>query len=286
MTQEEHTKTWKANVQAKAHEIKNLMTEVLSLLPNAADERHKAIFQEKLQLVTTKCEAMHHMFGSNLIPPPLREITQKLQHWKSNLTDGNCTRRIAELLQPIGSINGEEEDDQDSFLAILEKHRKDETLQECLDKLIEALEKLLIEGDESLNAQAARELQRVLDELKKRKGKSLPDLQPWIDFALGYAGSLADQHTGTLLGSLLAGVVIAAKNSQVRLDLLFQESHLEYLKGLKLVGQAKLEAAFEKKLKAASVEDITKALASSGGLKSLPAPPQLLALAPSSEKSV
>jgi hypothetical protein len=249
-------------------------------LPNAADERHKEVFEEKLQCVTRKCEAMHDMFGANLVPKPLREITQKLQHWRSNLTDGGCTRRIAELLGPISSINGEEEEDADSFVAIFEKHREDKTLQDCLDELIKALEKLLTEGDETLNAQAARELQRVLEELKKRKGKSLPDLQPWVDYALTSIATLADFYHGTPVATLIFGALIAAKNSQVRLDHLFRDSTREYFESLKLTRQAKWEEDFQAKLKAASVEEITKALESRGGLKSLPAPAEGLALLP------
>lgn len=279
---EENIRTYRANVQAKAQEIRDLVTEVFSLLPNAADERQKEIFQEKLQQVTRKCEFMHEMFGTNLVPKPLREITQKLQHWRLNLTDGGCIRRIAELLGPISSINGEEED-ADSFVAIFEKHREDKTLQDCLDELIKALEKLLTEGDETLNAQAARELQRVLDQLKKRKGKSLPDLQPWVDYALTSIATLADFYHGTPVATLIFGALIAAKNSQVRLDHLFRDSAREYFESLKLTRQAKWEENFQAKLKAASVAEITKALESPGGLKSLPDPSGNLALPPSPE---
>lgn len=286
MTPEEHMKSWRNNIKAKAQEIQQILNEVFGLLPMAADEKKKPKFEERLLVVTNKAKAMHDIYGPNLAPQNLQELTQLLSQWKTNLQDPNLTRRIAELWQPIGKLNGEEEGtDELSFSAILEKHKQDETLQKCLQELILSLEKLLEEGDDTLTKQAATELERILTELKKRKDQSLFDIQPWIEFALVSTGAIFDHYTGTPIATIAAAAVFAAKESQIRVNDLFRLAHHEYIESLRLKGRAKWESIFGQKLKHATLEDIQKALETPDGLKSLPEP-ERLALPPApAEKS-
>ena len=274
MPPEEHTEAWRTNVKAKAQEIQQILNEVISLLPMVSDEKRKPKFDERLQTVTAKANAMHDLYGPNLAPKNLQELTQLLSQWKTNLQEPNLTRRIAELWQPIGKLNGEEEETELSFSSILEKHKEDETLQKCLEELISALEKLLAEGDETVSSQAGKELERILQELKKRKDQSLFDIQPWIEFALVSTGAIFDHFTGTPLATIAAAAVIAAKESQIRVSELFRQAHHEYIESLKLKGQAKWESIFGQKLKAATVDEIKKALKSPSGLKGLPELPE------------
>ncbi|MDD5198199.1 MAG: hypothetical protein PHC88_00220 [Terrimicrobiaceae bacterium] len=284
MTPEEHTEAWRNNIKSKAQEIQGLLNEVIGLLPMVADEKRKSKFEERLQTVTAKARAMHDLYGPNLAPQTLQELTHSLTQWKSNLQDHNVTRKIAELWQPIGKLNGEEEISNElSFSAILEKHNRDGTLQKCLEELISSLEKLLAAGDDTLTKQAATELERILAELKKRKNESLFDIQPWIEFALVSTGAIVDHYTGTPIATIAAAALVAAKESQIQVNNLFTLAYHEYVESLKMKGQAKWEGIFGKKLKGASLEDIQKAIQSPDGLKSLPEP-DTLALPPASSE--
>lgn len=285
MTPEEHTEAWRTNVKAKAQEIQKILNEVLTLLPQASDAKQKPKFEARLQTVTAKAMAMHDLYGPNLAPKELQKLTELLAHWKNNLTDPNVIRSIVELYRPIGEIDGNEETDELSFSAILEKHKQDETLQKCLEELIASLEKLLEEGDDTLTKQAATELERILSELKKRKDQSLFDIQPWIEFALVSTGAIVDHHTGTPIATIAAAAVVAAKESQIRVNDLFRLAHHEYIESLKLKGQAKWESIFGQKLHAATLEEIQKALESPEGLKSLPEPERLALPPVPAEKS-
>jgi len=286
MTPEEHTEAWRNNIKAKAQEIQQILNQVLTLLPQAADAKQKPRFEERLLTVTAKGNAMLDLYGPNLAPKPLQKLTELLAHWKSNLTDPNVIRKIVELYRPIGEIDGNEETDELSFSAILEKHKQDETLHKCMEELIASLEKLLEEGDDTLTKQTATELERILTELKKRKDQSLFDIQPWLEFALVSTGAIVDQYTGTAIATVAAAAVVAAKESQIRVGNLFRQAHHEYIASLKLKGQAKWESLFGQKLKTATIEEIQNALQTPAGLKGLPEHPERPALTPASTKEL
>lgn len=269
MTVESHSEAWRNNVRSKAKEIQNILNEVLGLLPLSADEKRKPKFEERLQTLTAKCTAMHDLYGPGLAPHDLTELTQQLGQWKTNLQNPDLTRRIAELWKPIGKLDGNEKLDEFSFTVILEKYKQDERLQECLEKLIAALEELLAEGDETLTSQGAKELTRVLDELKKRKAQSLFDLRPWVEFALVSTGAVVDQFTGTPLATIAAAAVIAAKESQIRVGELFGNAYDDFIMSLQLKGHAKWESLFGSNLKEATAEEIQEAIESPAGLKNL-----------------
>ena len=131
-----NTDAWRKNVQEKSTEIQNLIKEVFSLLPNCGSETQKAQFQEKMGTLIEKTKAFHHLYGSNLIPYPLLELTNALGQWQGNLTRSDYTLKIASLFTPVGTLVDYEEPET-SFTSILNKHREDETLQGYLSKLTE-----------------------------------------------------------------------------------------------------------------------------------------------------
>jgi len=264
-----NTEAWRNNVQEKSKEIQTLIKGVFALLPNCEANAQKAQFQEKLGLLTEKAKAFHYLYGSSLIPVPLRELTNTLTQWQGNLNHADYTLKIANLFDPVGTLVDYEEPET-SFTSILDKHRDDETLQGYLSNLIDEIRRILEIGDEQLSKQAGDDLQEILKEIEKRRRQSPIDLSPWVEFALVTLGCIADVSSGAPLGTIAAAALIAAKNSNARLGELVQMTMKEYLDSIKIRASEKLLGPMRRKLLNASVEQIEKAVLVQGGLSLLP----------------
>lgn len=263
---------WRTNIKTKGSEIQSLIDQVLAKLPSAADPTNRSNFDGLLNSTIIKCKAMHDLFGPNQIPGPLSHLTNELVAWQQNLQQATHLKRIIGLYEPIGQINGDEEEATPSFTSILEKHREDQTLQEFLAELIAALEQLIADGDDILTKQAADELERILVEIRKRKGQSLPDLVPWVEFAIVSTGAVIDLYVGSPIATIAGSAIIAAKKSQTRIQDLFALAHTEFIESLLLKGREKFDSEFGKRLIAASSKTIEIAIESADGLKNLPHP--------------
>lgn len=264
--------TWRTNIKAKGTEIQGLIDQVLRHLPSA-DPGNRDKFNELLSSTIQKCKAMHDLFGPNLVPGPLSHLTQELTSWQKNLREPTHIKRIIGFYEPIGKINGNEDEETPSFTSILEKHREDNSLQEFLAELIAALEQLLAEGDDILTNQAASELQRILNEIRKRQKMSLADLLPWVEFAMTSAGAVIDACYGTPIATIAINAILTGKKTQTRIRELFKIAHTEFIDSLNLKGRAKYEGEFGRAIIEASTETIEAAVREPGGLKTLPAPP-------------
>jgi len=262
---------WRANIKAKGKEIQSLIDQVLRHLPSA-DPGNQDNFNKLLSTTIQKCKAMHDLFGPNLIPDPLSHLTQELNAWQKNLHEPTHIKRIIGLYDPIGKINGNEEEETASFTSILEKHREDNTLQEFLAELISALEELLAEGDDILTNQAANELQRILNEIRKRQKMSLADLLPWVEFAMTSAGAVIDTWSGNPIATIAINAILSAKKTQTRIRELFKIAHTEFIDSLNLKGRAKYEGEFGRAIIDATITSIEEAVKEPEGLKKLPAP--------------
>lgn len=258
--------TWRTNIKSKGQEIQSLIDQLLSVLPDPAN-RHR--FNELLAKTITRCEVMHDLFGPNQVPGTLSHITGQLKAWKNNLNAVTHLKNIVALQKSIGLINGDDEAEISSFTSILEKHREDETLQKFLTDLIAALEALIADGDDVFTKQIVDELDRILNEIRKRKGLSLPDLKPWVDFAIVSTGAIVDSFTGNPIATVAAGAIVAAKSSQIRIQTLFALAQTEFIESLQLKGRKKFEGEFGKSLIEAPLELIEVAIQSPEGLKSL-----------------
>lgn len=261
--------TWHANIKAKGKEIQGLIDQLLRHLP-ATDASKQDKFNKLLISTLQKCKDMHGLFGPNLIPGPLTHLTNELTQWQNNLHEPTHLKRIIGLYEPIGKINGTEEETITSFTAIFEKHREDESLQEFLAELIATLEQLLNEGDDILTKQAANELERILREIQKRKNLSLPDLKPWVEFAIVSAGAIVDHYVGSPIATIAGSAMIAAKNSQIRINELASLAYLEFLDSLELKNSEKYKGDFAKRLISAPIEAITAATQNPSGINYLP----------------
>lgn len=262
---------WRSNINAKGQEIQSLIDQVLHHLP-ANDANNRERFNTLLSTTIQKCDNMHGLFGPNLIPAPLAQLTQTLKSWQKNLNEPKHIKRIVGLYDPIGKINGNEDEDSPSFTSILEKHREDNTLQEFLAELIAALEQLLADGDDILTNQAASELQRILNEIRKRQKMSLADLLPWVEFAMTSVGAMIDTWTGTPIASIAINATLTAKKTQTRIKELFTIARTDFINSLHLKGRAKYEGPFGRALIESSTEAIEAAIKEPGGLKLLPEP--------------
>lgn len=265
---EVHSENWRKNIQAKAKELQIQLDEVLGLLPSANDPGHAELFQQKISKLIEMSEALHEFFAKNLIPESLKDFTRTLQSWRSALHSAEQTRKIAGLYRSIGKL-GRESADESSFTTILNKHLEDADLQGYLEALIVAIERLLIEGDESLTKQMADELQVILDEIRRRRSQSLPDLEPWVEWALISLGSIFDSITDLPIGAIAASGVLAAKKSNVRIRELFKVAHREHLESLLLKGRSKFWSPLRRKLLDSTTGEIEAALRDGGGLASL-----------------
>lgn len=262
---------WHSNMRAKGNEIQSLIDQVLRHLPSD-DPGNRKKFNELLSTTIQKCKAMHDLFGPNLIPGPLAHLTSELEAWQKNLREPTHLKRIIGLYDPIGKINGTDGADTPSFTSILEKHREDQTLQECLTELISALEQLLADGDAILTNQAAVELERILKEIRIRKKTSIADLLPWVEFALTSAGAVIDTCYGTPVASIAINATLTAKKTQSCIRKLVKVAYSEFIDSLNLKGKAKFDGEFARAIVAAPIESIEAAVKEQGGLKRLPAP--------------
>ena len=205
------------------------------------------------------------------MPEPLLALTSTLSSWRGNLRDSGLLLKIANLYDPIGKL-GKPDQQERGFTAIFNEHKEDQTLQEYLAELIAALEQILAEGGDILTKQAADELQRILDEIRKRQKQSLPDLDPWIECALVSLAGVVDYTFGMPLATIVAAGIIAAKKSKTRIIDLYDCAQKEYWESLHLKGGPKFSSPLKAKLVNASVEEIQAALQTPKGLYQLPDP--------------
>ncbi len=257
MKPQDHTDAWRKNVRTKAQEIQQQLTQVISLLPHAHAHIDTPTFHNHLSTVIAKCESMHTLFGENMAPTTLRELTKSLTRWKDNLTSAQLTIEIARLHTAIGKLDGATEPDDLSFTAIFEKHLKDDTLQQYLHELISELKNLLDVGDDTLTNQTAKELELILRELTNRKQQSLFDIQPWIEFAAATLVATIDACTGTPAATIVSAALVAAKKSYTRVKELSSDAYAEYRRTVNLRSHSKLKGDIRPWLLTAPLDDVT-----------------------------
>ena len=266
---EENNKAWKQNLHGKCQEIKHLIDECLKLLPDAKSPAKKDEFIQKLSLTQSKTSATCHLFASNLVPSALASLVQTLKQLENNVGNPSHIRNLVLLQAQLDQIPNEGHAEI-SFTKILDKHKDDEELQKHLDGLIQALEKLLDEGDDELSNQVATRLSKILSEIERRRKQTLFDLDPWVEWALISLGSIYDSYSGLPLGATIATGLLAAKKSKVRISDLVRSAKSEYFTSLDLKEFSPEAEKTRNPLLQTSVQELEDALKPCrGGIKAL-----------------
>jgi hypothetical protein len=177
---------WKANLQKKVEQLQHVLLNFLTTREDKdADEANRQLAGLKM------------MFSDSQLPPAVRVLENALTQFRNAKHQPQYLLGVMRAYEQLPSVAKFSEVESRSFDDIFESYKTDGELQSLVNELVALLEKILSEADDLLTAHIARELQIILEQLKKRDRRSLYELQSWIDLSVRALIVVAETYTGT-----------------------------------------------------------------------------------------
>jgi hypothetical protein len=227
-----HQDTWAKNVEAKVNEVlaacRNLITKEVPQNQNALEFR-KACYE----CVNEELRSLSSMFGKDLQPPEIEKLRSHASHFIHNREHRAAFANVLASMNKLTAIFSTESQ-LISMHDIFENHKSDEELNELIDHLISALEKVIEEGDAHMTARVERDLQRLLEQIKGRSRLSIFEIGALAEVIGRMALEFAGQKMGFPAGSMLMDVAKASWKVRERVIRNFQDGQNEFIRLLEI----------------------------------------------------
>lgn len=190
MVNSEH---WKLTIKEKIDRLQLLTTKYLSAI--YIHEKKPQAFSASSQEIDDLLSGLRGLFSPNTLPS---EITQFSSLWNLHKADRFDGARLQQLILSQSKISSMkiEEEDIISFENIFLKYKSEEKLNELLDLLVSVIEKIILEGDDVLNAKSSKLLTKLMHTLKHHSNMSMTDLAFWLETAYRLLSNTAALFSG------------------------------------------------------------------------------------------
>ena len=177
---------WKVNLQKKVEQLQHVLLNYLTTKEEKdADE------------ISRQVAGLKMMFSDSQLPQPIRVLEGALTQFRNAKHQPQYFLSVMRAYDQLPSVAKFSEIEPRSFDDIFESYKTDGELQSLVTELVALLERILSEADDLLTAHIARELQIILEQLKKRDRRSLYELQSWIDLSMRSLIMVTETYTGT-----------------------------------------------------------------------------------------
>ena len=177
---------WKQNLQRKVEQLQQGLLKYVTMREDKdADETSRQL------------EGLKMMFPDGQFPQPIRVLESALGQYRNAKHQPQHLLTLMRAYEQLPSVAKFSELEPRPFDDIFESYKTDGELQGLVTELVGLLERVLSEADDLLSAHIARELQIILEQLKKRDRRSLYELQSWIDLSVRALIVVAETYTGT-----------------------------------------------------------------------------------------
>jgi hypothetical protein len=227
MTQKAY-QSWHTNLKSKVDELSKLGMEYITnkeLRLGTEDQKQK--FDGLTERIEGNLEGLSTMYGTNLKPPELRDIQDTYAAFSGNLTHPTRLSHFINSLQKLPNMLVEI-DEKVSFDEIFEKYKADGTLEKLVEELLQLLERILDEGQDELSVSTYRDLEQIIEGLKKRKDQSIHEINVWVDWGVKVCLGIADTMVGAPVLTPVYEAIKIGKDTKKRMMECHEEAQLEF----------------------------------------------------------